>query len=184
MENAEKALKTLEETLVKYKKNKTMVPEEDLKGKYKVPFEKLKCKLKNELEKFLKEYILSGLIVKSDTDKVINKIDEVITNECVGKRIRKAAFQHYDLEEVKQIAEECRKKVLVVWQQYFNEHVCLYIYGQCFHDTKPDNPLIYNDLVDKFYCEDTGSWIDREKPPGDAFLLYISGKEKTDAGSI
>ena len=179
MEKAEEALKTAAVTLEKYRKNKTLVPDADLKGKYKVPFEKLKQQLKDELEIYLKEYILSGLVVKKPADELVEKINQIIIQDCIGKRVGRAAFRDFDIHAVKQIAEECRKKVYEVWTEYFNQHVCLYVYGQCFNEENPDNPLIYNDLVDKFWNEDAGEWTYREKPPGAAILIFISEKERS-----
>ena len=58
--------------------------------------------------------------------------------------------------------------------------MCLYTWGQCYAEESTATPLIYNDLVDKFWDEATGEWIDREKPPGAAILIFISEKEKTE----
>lgn len=175
MKNADEALKTAELTLEKYKKNKTLVPEADLKGKYKIPFQKLKHQLADELSEYLKAYCLSGLLVKEPKDKLVEKINQSFIQNDIGKRVGCAAFKNFDIEEIKSVAEEWKNTVHGIWMEYFNEHICLYTYGQCYAEDNPSTPLIYNDLVDKFWDEDTGRWIDREKPPGDAILIFISG---------
>lgn len=179
MEKADEALKTAAATLEKYRKNKTLVAPEDLKGKYKVPFQKLKHQLAEELEEYLRQYCLAGLVIKSKDDPVVAKIQKSLDDNQIGKRVGQAAFRRFDLEEIKSIAENQRREVMRIWKEYFNEHVCLYTWGQCYAEKSTATPLIYNDLVDKFWDEATGEWIDREKPPGDAILIFIK-KEQTD----
>ena len=177
MENTDEALKTVALTLEKYKKNKTMVPPEDLKGKYKVPFENLVNQLREELSDFVSAYCFHGLIIrKCDEPELMKEINQAFEDSGVGKAIGCAAFKNFDLEEVKRIAEETRQRVYQIWKAYFHRHTCLYAYGQCFAEDKPHTPLIYNKLVDKFWDEQTEMWIHREKPEGDAILIFIGGE--------
>lgn len=178
MKKADETLKIAALTLEKYRKNKTLVAPEDLKGKYKVPFQKLKHQLAEELEEYLRQYCFAGLPVKKD-DPVVEKIQKSFDDNQIGKRVGQAAFRRFDLEEIKKIAAEWRREVVEIWTEYFNEHVCLYTWGQCYAEESTAIPLIYNDLVDKFWDEATGEWIDREKPPGDAILIFIK-KEQSD----
>ena len=83
------------------------------------------------------------------------------------------------MEEIKKIAADWRREVEGIWTEYFNKHVCLYTWGQCYAEESTATPLIYNDLVDKFWDEVTGAWIEKEKPPGDAILIFIK-KEQSD----
>lgn len=175
MKNAAEALKTAELTLKKYKKNKTLVPEADLRGKYKIPFQKLKHQLADELIEYLKAYCLSDLLIREPKDKLVERINQSFIQDNIGKRVGRAAFKDFDIEEVKRVAEEWKSTVYWIWTEYFNEHTCVYTYGQCYAEDDPGTPLIYNDLVDKFWDEDTKRWIVREKPPGDAILIFISG---------
>ena len=177
MENADEALKTVALTLEKYKKNKTMVSPEDLKGKYKVPFEKLVSQLQEELSDYVSSCCFHGLIIrKCDEPEFMKEIHQTLEDFGVSKAVGCAAFKNFDLEEVKRIAEEARQRVYQIWKAYFNRHTCLYAYGQCFAEDNPHTPLIYNKLVDKFWDEHTKMWISREKPEGDAILIFIGGE--------
>lgn len=177
MGKAAQHLEKVEILLEKYKKNKELVPEKDLQGKYKVPFEKLKRQIADELESYLIEYCVAGLPIKNDDRELIEKINQIFVQECAGKRIGTAVFRDFDLETVKKIAKEIQEKIYRVWSYYFSRHTCLYITEPCLKVENPESPLIYNDLVDKFWNEDTKEWIDRDKPPGKAVLMFISEKE-------
>lgn len=173
MKNAEEALKTAGEILERYRKNKTMVSPEDLRGKYKSAFEKLKNELRDALSDYLKAYCLEGITVKQDDGaEFIEACNRSFIDSGIGKAVGIAAFKSFDLAEVQRIAEAHRKKIMELWEPYFHKHTCIYAYGQCFAED-PDNPLIYNDLVDMFWDEAAGGWIKKEKPAGDAILIFI-----------
>lgn len=178
MEKAQEALKTLESTLEKYRLNKTRVSPADLEGRYKVSFQKLKEKLKAETESYLSAYCLSGFrILQSDSGELIAAIDRSFKESRIGKRAGRAVFKDFSLQELQEIAREQRQRVQELYAEYFNRHTCLYADGPCWDESNPRNPLIYNDLVDKFWDDGAGEWISREKPPGDAVLIFIQPKE-------
>lgn len=179
--NADEALKIAALTLEKYRKNKTMVSPEDLQGKYKIPFQKLKEQLKGEIEDYLKAFCLSDIRIKeSDCQDIVAAIDKSFVDNQIGKKVGRAVFKEFDIEAVKQIAKEHRERILKIYEPYFQSHVCLYTYGQCYAEENTAYPLIYNDLVDKFWDEESGSWIDREKPPGDAILIFLKGDRQRE----
>lgn len=166
----EKAVKALEKatvTLEKYRKNKTLVPPEELAGKYKKSFEKLKQQLKEELEEYLRLFVLDGLRVRNDDEgqQVIAEINQAFKEAQIGRQVGRAAFREFDLEKIKRIAEEHRRKVEGIYKAYFDRHTCLYAAGPSWDPDNPQPPLIYNDIVDKFYNEAAGGWISKEKPP-------------------
>lgn len=146
-------------------------------GKYKKPFEKLKQQLKEELEEYLRLFALDGLQFRDDDEgrQLVDEINRAFREGQIGKRVGRAAFREFDLEKIKQIAQEHRQKVEGIYKAYFDRHTCLYAAGPCWAEDNPETPLIYNDLVDKFWSEETGEWITREKPPGDAILIFIKG---------
>ena len=45
---------------------------------------------------------------------------------------------------------------------------------------RPQPPLIYNDIVDKFHDEAAGGWISKEKPPGAAILIFVRENKTTE----
>lgn len=146
-------------------------------GKYKKPFEKLKQQLKEELEEYLRLFALDGLQFRDDDEgrQLVDEINRAFREGQIGKRVGRAAFREFDLEKIKQIAQEHRQKVEGIYKAYFDRHTCLYAAGPSWDPDNPQPPLIYNDLVDKFWSEETGEWITREKPPGDAILIFIKG---------
>lgn len=163
MDNAAEIEKKLAITLEKYRKNKTLVPAADLAGKYKVPFEKLKAQLKEELETYLACYSLQGLMVIQDKEGYLKEFKEnvnrILSDPDIGKRAGKAAFKEFDIQQIKQIAEELRERIYnEAWVPYFQKHTGLYVTTECFNLINPLSPRIYNYLVDKFWNEETGEW--------------------------
>lgn len=178
MERAHEALKALESTLEKYRMNKTNVSPEALAGKYRVSFQKLKEKLKAETESYLAAYCFAGFrIQQSDSGGLLAAIHRSIQEGQVAKRVSRAVFKNFSLQEVQEIAAEQRQRVAELYAEYFDRHTCLYAAGPCWDMGNPQNPLIYNNLADKFWDDGTREWVSREKPPGDAVLIFIQPKE-------
>lgn len=179
----EKAVKALEKaavTLEKYRKNKTLVPPKELAGKYKKPFEKLKQQLKEELEEYLRLFILDGLQIRDDDEgqRLIDEINQVFKEAQIGKQVGRAAFREFDLEKIKRIAQEHRQRVMGIYKAYFDRHACLYAAGPSWNPENLQPPFIYNDIVDKFYDEAADRWISKENPPGEGILIFISEKKE------
>ena len=150
-------------------------------GKYKKPFEKLKQQLKEELEEYLRLFVLEDLKVIDDDEgrQIIAEINQAWQQAEVGRQIGRAAFREFDLEKIKQIAQKHRQRVHGIYKAYFDRHTCLYAAGPSWDPDNPQPPLIYNDIVDKFYDEAAGGWISKEKPPGAAILIFIKSENKT-----
>ena len=180
-----KSAELLEKTallLEKYKKNKTLVSPADLAGKYKAPFEQLKAQLKEALVEYLKAYSLEQLALTTDNKSYLEQFAETVNrifqDTNMGKKIGKAAFQEFDLEHIKHLAEELRIRIYnEAWVPYFQKHMCLYAQQECFTVDNPQTPRIYNSLVDKFYNEETGEWTSDEVAKQPAILIYIQEGE-------
>lgn len=178
MERVQKALKALESTLEKYRKNKTNVSPEDLAGKYRVSFQKLKEKLKAETEDYLMAYCFSGFCFqRGDSGDLLEAINRSIQEDQIEKRAGRAVFQNCSLQEIQEIAAEQRQIVEALYAEYFDRHTCLHTVGPYWDMENPQSPLIYNDLLDKFWDDGAGQWKVKEKPPGDAVLIFIRPKE-------
>ncbi len=151
-------------------------------GKYKKSFEKLKQQLKEELEEYLRLFVLDGLQVRNDDEgqQVIAEINQAFKEAQIGRQVGRAAFREFDLEKIKRIAEEHRRKVVGIYKAYFDRHTCLYAAGPSWDPDNPQPPLIYNDIVDKFYDEAAGGWISKEKPPGAAILIFVKENKTTE----
>ena len=175
MEKPTKILEKVAISLEKYKKNKTLVSPEDLAGKYKVPFQKLKAQLLDELSEYLKAYSLEGLKVIQDnnSEKFAEAVNRIYLDTGIGKRVGKAVFKDFDLEQVKQLAEELRLRIYnEAWVPYFQKYTCLYLTEECLAEENPQTPRIYNSLVDKFWNVSTGEWI-AETTREPVLLMYI-----------
>lgn len=164
MEKPREILEKTAITLEKYRKNKTLIPPADLAGKYKVPFEKLKNQLKTELEAYLKAQILEGLPVAKDDygwlEEFTQAMSRIISESEIGKRVGRAALKEFDLEQVKQLAEELSIRVYnEAWVPYFQRHTCLYMTEGCLAEENPQRPRIYNSLVDRFWDDKKEEWI-------------------------
>lgn len=179
MEKSSEILKNTAVTLEKYKKNKTLVSPEDLSGKYKVLFEKLKQKLADELSEYLKAYSLERLVlIQDDYIKEFAETVNRIFQGGIGKRVSRAAFKEFDLEQIKQIAEELRSRIYEeAYVPYFQKHICLYTSDECFSDENPQPPRIYNSLVDKFWNEEIGEWTTNDADKKPALLIFIQGEK-------
>ena len=187
MEQYEEKLKKVAATLEKYKKNKTLVPPEDLAGKYKVPFGNLKKQLAKELSEFLKVYSLEGLAIRNDDSEAhkefTDSVERIFERTDIGRQVGKAAFEKFDLEKVVRLAGELKNRVITeAWGPYFQKFICLYAIPECFDPKNPQTPRIYNSLVDKFWDEDTKEWISDEAVKQPAILVYLEG-ESNDQGN-
>lgn len=180
MEKTAEILERAAVLLEKYRKNKTLISPKDLAGKYKAPFEKLKQELKEGLEMYLKSYSIEGLILTEDEtgslEEFVEAVNRIFISTNMGKRVGKAAFKNFDLDQVKQLAEELRAKIYrEAWVPYFQKHTCLYLTEECFAEDNPQQPRIYNFLVDKFWNKESGEWKSEEPAEAPALLICING---------
>lgn len=122
MKKPEERLKTAVLTFEKYQKNKTMVPMEDLKGKYRVPYQKLKKQLADEVEAYIKAYCFGDMIVQYDDAGVfVEKVETLYQEQQFGKRIGAAVFKHLDLDEMQALVDELRTMVWPLYEEYLNQ---------------------------------------------------------------
>ena len=63
------------------------MPPEELAGKYKKPFEKLKQQLKEELEEYLRLFILDGLRFRDDEEgkQLVDEINRAFKEGQIGR---------------------------------------------------------------------------------------------------
>lgn len=184
MENKSETFAKFAATLEKYRKNKTMVPPDQLAGKYKAPFEKLKAQLKAELEAYLKEHSLEGLQVKADDkehfEPFAEAVKQIFSDAGMIRQIGKAAYEEYDLNKVKQLSEQLRSRVYTeAYAPYLQNYTCLYATEACFNEDNPQSPRIYNSLVDKFWDERTGKWISDKAAEAPVVMIYYQKGVKT-----
>lgn len=177
MKSSKECLKIATATFEKYKKNKTLVSPEDLKGKYKVPFQKLRRQLADELSEYLLSYSLEGLTLIQEGrrfDKFVSAVNQIYEESDMARRVGRAVFKELDMLKAEHLAEELKSRIYKeAWIPYFDSHVCLYTTKGCFQQDNPQAPRIYNSLVDKFWDEESGEWITDEAAEKPAILFYI-----------
>lgn len=174
MENNAEALKNLSLTLDRYKKNKTLVPKSELEGRYKVSFEKLKEQLRTDLQTYIADTVFFDIKAdKKDADVLAQEINGIYDRMCIGSRIGKAAYTDFDIESIKRIARELREAVLRAYDNYLGKHTCIYAKAACLDAGTHEQPLIYNDIMDKFWNEQTKEWQTPEPGEKDGAVLQI-----------
>lgn len=186
MDRTQETFRALESTLEKYRMNKTRVSPEDLAGRYRISFQKLKAQLKSDAEEYLTAYCLSGFRVRKSDSRVLQEaVEKTFRDAHAARRAGKALFGNFSIQEFQEVAEDLRGRIQELYAGYFDRHTCIYAAGASWDPGSPQPPLVYNDLVDKFWDDGTGQWQDREKPPGDAILIFIlqeGGKVHGKAG--
>lgn len=183
METEHELRKTLENTLSKYRTNKEKVSPEDLARRYKIAFDKLKEQLRGLTKDYLLQITIADFkILERDGDEVIKEFQRCIDEYDAGKKAGRAIFKNYSIQELEQVGAELKERLNQIWVAYFHKHTCLYITEPCLQDP-PETPAIYNDLIDQFYDLEAERWETREKPKGEAILMFISDRKEGDSGS-
>lgn len=122
MDKSMEALKTLNLTLEKYKKNKTQVSEEDLMGRYRIPFERLKNSLWDILSEYVVQVVFKEIkIIPADKEMFIRKFTKLYREYGYPERFTAAAYERYNLQEIQSIASELKQNVLDLSKQYWQE---------------------------------------------------------------
>ncbi len=180
MEKSAEALERWTFTLDTYKKNKTEVAPEDLSGKYKKAYDRLRQKLKKELENYLLISVFGGLKIKNNGEgqQLAARMNQIWQESQAEAAVSQAAFRDMDVQKVRQAAAAMRKKMLAVYQEYFDRHTCLYAAGPSWDLNNPQPPLIYNDILDKVYESASGVWVKKPDIYKAAVLIYV--KEDKD----
>lgn len=171
--------------LERLKKNKENVPLEVLKTKYKDAYEKLLLKIKAAaIEEIIRPTApalpgwLKGQKVRPEhTGEIAELFNRIYRDGGYAKKLGRALYKHYSADEVRQLSAEINRKYKDAIIRYFHSKTCLYTTAENWDPKNPVIPRIYNDLVDKFWNEAKGEWTTEKKPPGEALLLFISGKE-------
>ena len=105
------ALEKLTATTKKYRANKENIDPRELETKYAAAFQKLRAQLKKEAEDYMFIATLKGLYSRSDhTDETIDALISDMKAQEISKKVGRAVFKNYDIEEVKEICEAQRKR--------------------------------------------------------------------------
>lgn len=179
MGEAEKLAALLE----RLKANREKVPIALLKTKYKTAYEKLLAEIWEEAKKELipamvKQPVWMPEKVRSEyAEEIVAEFDRIYKEGGYAKKFGAALYKNYSISEARMLAGEINRKYREEMLNLFWRKTCLYTTAENWNPENPVSPSIYNDLVDKFWDEDTRGWIRKEKPPGMATLIFITGKE-------
>lgn len=178
MEQAEKLAADLE----KLRKNKERIPLDVLKTRYKTAYEQLTGDIKAEAVAVLKpiatrppEWLKDCRIKAAYIEEIAAAFNSMYEAGSYAKKIGAALYKRYSLQEAEQIAREINGKYLQELTRIFHEKTCLYTTAENWDPDNPVTPRIYNDLVDKFWKEETGEWITEDKPERPALLIFLKG---------
>lgn len=182
MEQAEK----LAALLQKLKANKEKVPLEVLKTKYKAAYEQLCQDIKDEAQKYLKQVIvkspdfLEGTKIKNKyMDELVDIYNQLYESGDYAKKIGHALFKNYSIPEAEALAKEVSAVFREEALKYFHSKTCLYATAECFDLKDTKTPKIYNDLIDKFWDEETGTWREpRDDERQNALLIFVGDKKE------
>ena len=159
-------LNKLNQDIATLRKNRENVPLELLKTKYKKPYAKLKEEIRAQLEIYLKELTLLGILKigpdltpekqKEMAEKIQSIIDEGVAAGYV-KEISHAVFEEFDLKKAENIA--CG---------YFTSRVQYEIYAPYWlqHIHQEENGRYTSDLLQgmTWHPENGGVWVDFSEP--------------------
>lgn len=180
MEQAEKLAADLE----KLRKNKERIPLDVLKTRYKTAYEQLTGDIKTEAVTVLKpiatqppEWLKDCRIKAAYIEEIAAAFNRMYEAGGYARKIGAALYKRYSLQEAEQIAREINGKYLQELTKIFHQKTCLYTTAENWNPDNPVTPRIYNDLVDKFWKEETGEWITEDKPEGPALLIFLKGDE-------
>lgn len=178
MEQAEKLAADLE----KLRKNKERIPLDVLKTRYKTAYEQLTGDIKTEAVTVLKpiatqppEWLKDCRIKAAYIEEIAAAFNRMYEAGGYARKIGAALYKRYSLQEAEQIAREINGKYLQELTRIFHKKTCLYTTAENWDPDNPVTPRIYNDLVDKFWKEETGEWITEDKPEAPALLIFITG---------
>ena len=178
MEQAEKLAADLE----KLRKNKERIPLDVLKTRYKTAYEELTENIKAEAVAILKPIVtqppewLKDCRYKAEyIEEIAEAFKRLYAESDYAKKIGAALYKRYSFQEAQQIAREINRKYQQELTRIFHEKTCLYTTAENWDPDNPVPPRIYNDLVDKFWKEETGEWITEDKPEGPALLIFLKG---------
>lgn len=178
MEKAEKLAAYLE----KLRKNKEKIPLAVLKTRYKTAYEELTGNIKVEAENVLKPIAtqlpgwLKDCRIKAEyIEELEEAFQRLYAEGDYARKIGEALYKRYSFREAQQIAREINGKYLQEFMRIFHEKISLYTTAENWDPDNPVTPRIYNDLVDKFWKEETGEWITEDKPEVPALLIFITG---------
>ena len=107
--------------LNRLRKNKEMVPEEELKTTYRKAYDTLWAEIRKKAVGYMKELIFtgaSGVYLQRDIPKMIKALEAIVNAPVMNQRMQEALFKEMDMERVKRLAQELKCQVEPLLTEY------------------------------------------------------------------
>lgn len=178
-------MEKLEKLIHKLKVNEESLSVLELKTTYRKAYDRLLAEIQAEANKELRPVALnppvclSGAFVSQEDAAEMGSIfQRCCDSGSYRQKIWIALYKHYSVQEAASIAEELNRKFQAALEDLFQKRTCLYTTAANWNEQNPVIPKLYNSLVDKFWDEERRAWVDKEKPPGAALLIFANGEMK------
>lgn len=107
--------------LNRLRKNREMVPEEELKTTYRKAYDTLRAEIRKKAVGYMKELIFtgaSGVYLQRDIPKMLKALEAIVNAPVMNQRMQEALFKEMDMEQVKQLAQELKLQVEPILTEY------------------------------------------------------------------
>ena len=107
--------------LNRLRKNREMVPEEELKITYRKAYDTLRAEIRKKAVGYMKELIFtgaSGVYLQRDIPKMIKALEAIVNAPVMNQRMQEALFKEMDMEQVKRLAQELKRQVEPLLTEY------------------------------------------------------------------
>lgn len=111
----------LKELLNRLRKNREMVPEEELKTSYRKAYDTLRAEIRKKAVGYMKELIFtgaSGVYLQGDIPKMLKALEAIVNAPVMNQRMQEALYKEMDIEQVKRLTQELKRKVEPLLTEY------------------------------------------------------------------
>lgn len=107
--------------LNRLRKNREMVPEEELKTTYRKAYDTLRSEISRKAVGYMKELIFtgaSGVYLQGEIPKMIKALEAIVNAPVMNQRMQEALFKEMDMEQMKRLALEIKRQVEPLLTEY------------------------------------------------------------------
>lgn len=107
--------------LNRLRKNREMVPEEELKTTYRKAYDTLRAEIRKKAVGYMKELIFtgaSGVYLQGEIPKMIKALEAIVNAPVMNQRMQEALFKEMDMEQMKRLALEIKRQVEPLLTEY------------------------------------------------------------------
>lgn len=162
----------LEETLLKYKKNKENIPANELETRYAKAFSKLKADLKALAFQYINETYINVFSIEEGDEDIKKDLRLLGSRLRINERIEECLFDKCSVQELERLGNEIYDNLKVVYERYVSKFNVLYITRSCLSFIDPEKPVLYNRLTKKFLNPSTKKWETRSNT--EPAVMYVA----------